>query len=48
MAIETGNTAAGSAMLRPDSRDPYAGANLMLYRTSLALVHSISGIRWCG
>ena len=41
MATETGNTAAGSAMLRPDSRDTYAAANLMLYRTSLALVHSL-------
>ena len=41
MATETGNTAAGSAMLRQDSQDKYAPANLMLYRTSLALVKNL-------
>lgn len=41
MATETGNTAAGSAMLRPDSSDTYAAANLMLYRTSLALYRNL-------
>ena len=41
MVTETENTAAESAMLRQDSRDKYAPANLMLYRTSLALVRNL-------
>ena len=41
MATRTGNTAAGPVMLRPDSRDKYAPNNLMLYRTSLALVQGM-------
>ena len=41
MATETGNTAVEPAMLRPDSQDKYAPVNLMLYRTSLALVKNL-------
>ena len=41
MAIEIENIAAGPAMLLQDSRDKYAPANLILYRTSLALVKSL-------
>ena len=41
MAIETESIAAGPAMLRQDSRDKYAPVNLILYRTSLALVKSL-------
>ena len=41
MATEIGNTAVEPAMLRQDSRDKYAPANLMLYRTSLALVKNL-------
>ena len=41
MATPTGNTAAGPATLRPDSRDQYAPSNLILYRTSLALYRNL-------
>ena len=38
MATKTGNTAAGPVTLRPDEQDKYAPTNLLLYRTSLALM----------
>ena len=41
MATETGNIAAVPVMLRPDSQDKYVPTNLMLYRTSLALVRNL-------
>ena len=41
MATETGSIAAEPVMLRQDSRDKYAPVNLMLYRTSLALVKNL-------
>ena len=41
MGTKTENTAAGPAMLRQGSRDKYAPVNLILYRTSLALVKSL-------
>ena len=41
MATEIGNTAVEPATLRPDSQDKYAPTNLLLYRTSLALVKSL-------
>lgn len=41
MEMPTGNTAAGSATLHPDSRDQYAPGNLILYRTSLALYRNL-------
>lgn len=41
MATKTGNTAAGPAMLRPDSQNKYAPGNLILYRTSLALYKNL-------
>ena len=41
MVMPTGNTAAGPATLRPDSRDKYAPGNLILYRTSLALYRNL-------
>ena len=43
MATETGNTAAAPVTLRPDSSDKYAPANLMLYRTSIALLRTLVG-----
>ena len=42
MEIKTENTAAEPAMLRQDSRDKYAPVNLMLYRTSLALLKRLT------
>lgn len=42
MATKTGNTAAGPAMLRPDSQNKYAPGNLILYRTSLALYRKLA------
>ena len=42
MEIKTENTAAAPAMLRQDSRDKYAPVNLMLYRTSLALLKRLT------
>lgn len=42
MEIKTENTAAEPAMLRQDSRDKYAPVNLMLYRTSLALLKRLA------
>ena len=41
MATKTGNTAAGPAMLRPDSQNKYAPGNLILYRASLALYKNL-------
>ena len=41
MATKTGNTAVAPAMLIPDSHDKYAPANLILYRTSLALYRNM-------
>ena len=42
MEIKTENIAAEPAMLRQDSRDKYAPINLMLYRTSLALLKRLT------
>ena len=42
MAIKTENTAVGNAMLRPDEQDKYAPTNLLLYRTSLALMRNLA------
>ena len=42
MATRTENTAVGNAMLRPDELDRYAPANLLLYRTSLALMRNLA------
>ena len=41
MATETGNIAAAPVTLHPDNSDKYASANLMLYRTSIALLHTL-------
>ena len=41
MATVIANTAAGPAILHPDSRDQYAPGNLILYRTSLALYRNL-------
>lgn len=41
MEIKTENTAAEPVMLHTDSQDKYSPTNLMLYRTSLALVHNL-------
>lgn len=41
MGTKTENIAAGPATLRPDSQDKYAPTNLILYRTSLALVRNL-------
>ena len=42
MATKTGNTAAGPVTLRPDEQDKYASTNLLLYRTSLALMRNLA------
>lgn len=42
MATKTENTAAGPVTLLPDSRDKYAPAKLMFYRTSLALYRNMA------
>ena len=42
MAIKTENTAAGPVMLHPEELDRYAPANLLLYRTSLALMRNLA------
>ena len=42
MAIKTENTAVGNAMLRPDEQDKFASTNLLLYRTSLALMRNLA------
>ena len=42
MAIKTENTAVGNAMLRPDELDRYTPANLLLYRTFLALMRNLA------
>ena len=42
MAIKTENTAAGPVTLRPDRQDKYAPTNLLLYRTSLALMRNLA------
>ena len=41
MATLIANTAAGPAILRPDSQDKYAPGNLILYRTSLAMYRNL-------
>lgn len=41
MKTEVKNTATEPIILRQDSQDKYAPTNLMLYRTSLALVHNL-------
>ena len=41
MATKIGNTAAGPVMLQPEKQDNYAPANLILYRTSLALYRNL-------
>ena len=42
MAIRPENTAAGPVTLRPDEQDKYAPTNLLLYRTSLALMRNLA------
>ena len=42
MATKTENTAAEPATLRQDKQDKYAAENMMLYRTSLALLKSLT------
>ena len=42
MAIKTGNSAAGPVTLHPDKQDKYAPTNLLLYRTSLALMRNLA------
>ena len=42
MATKIENTAAEPVMLRQDKQDKYAPENLMLYRTSLALLKSLT------
>ena len=42
MATKTGNTAAVNVTLHPDELDRYAPTNLLLYRTSLALMRNLS------
>ena len=41
MVTETASTAAEPAILQQDRQDKYAPCNMMLYRTSLALVKSL-------
>ena len=41
MVTETASTAAVPAILHQDMQDKYAPCNMMLYRTSLALVKSL-------
>lgn len=41
MVTETASTAAVPAILQQDMQDKYAPCNMMLYRTSLALVKSL-------
>ena len=41
METEIKNTATEPIILRQDSQDKYSPTNLMLYRTSLALVHNL-------
>ena len=42
MAIRTESTAVGNAILHPDELDRYAPINLLLYRTSLALMRNLA------
>ena len=42
MATKIENIAAVPAMLRQDKQDKYATENMMLYRTSLALLKSLA------
>ena len=42
MATKTENTAAVPVTLRQDKQDKYAPENMMLYRTSLALLKSLA------
>ena len=42
MVTKTENTAAVPATLRQDKQDKYAIENMMLYRTSLALLKSLT------
>lgn len=42
MVTKTENTAAVPATLRQDKQDKYAAENMMLYRTSLALLKSLA------
>ena len=42
MVTKTENTAAVPVMLRQDKQDKYAAENMMLYRTSLALLKSLT------
>ncbi len=42
MVIKTENTAAGPVTLLPDEQDRYAPENLLLYRTSLALIRNLT------
>ena len=42
MVTKTENTAAVPATLRQDKQDKYAIENMMLYRTSLALIKSLA------
>ena len=42
MATKIENIAAEPAMLRQDKQDKYAAENMMLYRTSLALLKSLT------
>ena len=42
MATRAKNTAAGPVTLHPDELDRYAPANLLLYRTSLALMRNLA------
>ena len=42
MATKTENTAAVPVTLRQDKQNKYATENLMLYRTSLALIKSLA------
>lgn len=42
MATKTENTAAVPTMLRQDKQDKYATENMMLYRTSLALLKNLA------
>ena len=42
MVTQTENTAAEPAMLHQDKQDKYATENMMLYRTSLALLKNLA------
>jgi len=42
MAIRIENSVVGNATLQPDEQDRYAPANLLLYRTSLALMRNLA------